>query len=1338
MKRTVLQAWRKIIRAVALVVSAGTALVSLAVAAPSFVNDEAVFWLDASTLSLGEINSWADVRGGSYPVASNCRTVNPRVIQISSGDLSGKKTVDFGTYGTDCDMKFPDYYTVKTVFFVVDVEATQGAFLLGGPTINMGFNPSYAFHRGSNGQYKYSNAPACSYWTDGVKVANPGGTVIPTGYHLITYRFDAADGTYKHNNEAVNGAWVQFLASDRDKCNNRIAGKRLCEVIAFTRALDDWERCQVEGYLRQKWYGGSAATLEAAAFEMLWKKAQVRFDASVASSFHYDTEDPTKVVQWDDISGNNNNFTQNTLAKNARLGGLSEIRGKPVYDTEGYSSGIDLVLNTRLTTTRTVFMVCDVIANNNVMWLGDHQMLRFIRGYDNSYFYQYAGEQVYGWSKATIWCNGVQVPTSNQPERAGELSVYVFRVPANCEWEYLGLDRDCDGYARNGGKRVAELITFDFEMPDAALNKITNLLIDKWTPTEEYINSIAPVHVDASSAANFNYTDANITGWQNVGLGADLYYYPQGYLENTPYNMNYGAYGMTNGVPAFLMGAGGSDIDLAFERLTNIRTVFWAMDIDRVQRAFFLGDPRMTAGQGGEYHFHRGGNGQYAAGYDNGFRYGNLACDGTVVNTTGDKPPYGMHVFDLSASKNCTAAAISGDRWCDHRNGGRAISELLILTNEVWGLSRVGVRKRIADKWTKRCGWAGAGDAEWGADKYRVFGADATVPEGGTAAKGIGFTADMTLDGDALAIGTGGFFANEGVTATVEAPVTGDVGVFGAGTVLFASAQTLQSLHVGCNATAELKPGSMITGNLTMLRGAKVEIDVSGLGVKEYAEISIGGTVSLPEGGTFLDYVALSDDSHVLSLSEDGKKILVNDSVPVRAIWKGGVDSTDTANWTCYDDAGDVLNNKLPGRYVTNMVLQANLDLRAWLGAFIAANGTIDLQGNNLFIDNLDGATFSGVLITNSVAATTATLDVTVANGATVSDTTANIGGNVKFVKSGAGTFVASRTQGYTGGTEISGGMLKAGVAGTSNPLGAHGTGLLVGAGAIFEVNAKGGWGGYDLTLAGGKLQNTGGGMNANAGLFTNITFTANSEISMPNYSQWALAGANYDPVTIYLDGNTLKSDIYPVDINLIFCNVSFVGGGYFNVNSGGNFQTGVKGTAAANNEIVATDVDLRMNAAMRLYAPISVRNYEAAYGSLDWVGCDSTENAELKVHGAFKPSSHDCFYGCTMMDGSSFDLSNRTGEGKLPFYLTADMKTESASCAHKSVTFAPGATVTVDLTPFDVKALVNTYVLTWDAKPADSVKFVPDAPTMRRGYGFAKDSGGLRLITSGFSVFVK
>ena len=1347
---------------VALVAAAIGVASSFAATAPSFVTDEAVFWLDASTLSQlpgQEVTSWPDVRGAGYPVATSCATVVPKMISTSGarGTITGKKAVTFFAAKTQCDMNFTTDYNVKAAFFVVDIDATQDAFLLGGPNTATQGGHNYAFHR-SGANYKYGYAPACTYWNDGVQVENPGDTAIPTDYQLISYRYDATGA----------GAAVQQLTRDRNQ-TDRVGGKRLCEVITFSRVLTDDERVAVEDYLRAKWFEESWSWSEGVSVESLLGLAQVRFDASAASSFHYDTEDPTKVVQWDDLSGNGNNFT----AGSARLkdnswvtvyGTVGTVMGQPAFDMGEANSGIDLTLGTRLTDTRTMFMVASVGNNgtSDIFWLGDIQggNFRFHRGSGGGYFYGldavYARPEING----RVWCNGVSVTSSgNTPEKPGALSVYNFVVSKNCEWKNLGQDRDCAG--RNGGKKVAELITFDFEMPDGARKRIEDYLIEKWTPTEAYIDSMAAVHVDASSADNFNYTDANITGWKNTALGADLYKETKLWNEAEQYDVNCGSYGFTNGVPAFLMGTVGSNIDLAFERLTNIRAVFWAMDIQRHQQAFFLGDHRPGSSTASDYsqtfNFHRGGSGQYA--YDHGsaiWKNYKVVCDGTEVsNMTSDKPPYGMHVFDHVASADLIAASLSKDRWCRNanslagqRDGGRAISELLIFTNEVWGLTRVGVRKRIENKWTRKCGWAGAGDAEWSGDKYRVFGADATVPEGGASAKGVGFTADATLDGDALALGAGGFFANEDVTASIEASVTGDVGVFGAGTVLFASAQTLQSLYVGCNATAELKPGSTITGNVTMLKDSKIVVDVSGLSSKEYAEISIGGTVTLPEGGTFLDYLALSDDSHVISLSDDGKKILVNDNVPVRAVWKGGADATDAANWTCYDDEGDVIANKLPGMYVTNITLAADCNLGGWTTAPCRSGAVIDLAGHTLEVKDLSDSVYPEAVITNSADATTATLDVTVASGATASDSTAVICGNVKFVKSGKGTFVGNVGQLYTGGTEVREGMLKAGIAGTLKPFGvpvseADLANIEVAPGAIFDFAQKCGWGGYRMTLAGGVLQNSNGGFDdAAGGTFTNIVITADgSRFDSPGRpTPWGVFGngtstSGYPPTSIDLGSHDLT-----INVSWFFklCNTTILGDGNITVKGSDAFQTGYNGRAHANGEIAATNVDFRIETPLRIYAPFSLHDYEAAHANLNTVGGEST--AEMKVFGTFTPASHDAFYGCTMMDGSTIDLKNRTEEGKVPFNLTCAMTGDSANCQHKSVTFTPGANVTVDLSAFtaNLKTLANGYVLTWDTPPASSVKFVPDEYTMKRGYAFAKDDSGLRLISCGFTIFVR
>ena len=124
------------ISAMLTVATIGAVLTTFAATAPSFVTDEAVFWLDASTLSQlpgQEVTTWPDVRGEGRPVASTASgRVNPKMIS-TGGTLVGKKAVDFGNVGSNKDMSFDAAQnSVVTVFFVMDIDNARFASLIGG------------------------------------------------------------------------------------------------------------------------------------------------------------------------------------------------------------------------------------------------------------------------------------------------------------------------------------------------------------------------------------------------------------------------------------------------------------------------------------------------------------------------------------------------------------------------------------------------------------------------------------------------------------------------------------------------------------------------------------------------------------------------------------------------------------------------------------------------------------------------------------------------------------------------------------------------------------------------------------------------------------------------------------------------------------------------------------------------------------------------------------------------------------------------------------------------------------------------------------------------------
>ena len=187
---------------------------------------------------------------------------------------------------------------------------------------------------------------------------------------------------------------------------------------------------------------------------------------------------------------------------------------------------------------------------------------------------------------------------------------------------------------------------------------------------------------------------------------------------------------------------------------------------------------------------------------------------------------------------------------------------------------------------------------------------------------------------------------------------------------------------------------------------------------------------------------------------------------------------------------------------------------------------------------------------------------------------------------------------------------------------------------------------------------------------------------------------------------------------------------GFIDITSGGWFQTCVSGNGREQYRLenVATNVDFRIGSAMKIYAPLSVRDYEHVYGANNNDG-----TGVFSVHGTFKPAAHDYFYGVTLMDGSTIDLSQRTSA--LPL-------TSAFTNGKKTVDFAANAKVTVDLSGrADVSALAKNrdYVVTWTTAtaPGADVTFRLDAATAAK-YTLKADATGLRLGRGGFMLIVR
>ncbi|MBO7683699.1 MAG: hypothetical protein J6T51_03125, partial [Kiritimatiellae bacterium] len=331
---------------------------------------------------------------------------------------------------------------------------------------------------------------------------------------------------------------------------------------------------------------------------------------------------------------------------------------------------------------------------------------------------------------------------------------------------------------------------------------------------EAYIAANALVWLDASDAANFEFKDNTfglVTTWKDKTAykrNATAYTVPQ-YSETV-----YGAYAVTNGVPAFCMGDCASGIDLVLSaRMTTIRTVFWAMSIRQDQAAFFLGDSN--------YHFHRGNNGTYFYNNKNAlWKNGKVYCDGTEeTDPFNVKVPTDRHVYSAVTAANCTSDRLSADRpsSVSGRNGGRELSELIAFSTALPDVDRQAIENYLAAK------WMGANPTAAGtAGTYAVKG-DLEVDDTISGTQNLDFaegasvsisnpssSAPMLSTTGAVTIPAGSPLA---VSVNASALVPGTYTVMQAASGITSLSQFMPTATVGAGATATF---AVVDGKLTI------------------------------------------------------------------------------------------------------------------------------------------------------------------------------------------------------------------------------------------------------------------------------------------------------------------------------------------------------------------------------------------------------------------------------------------------------------------------------------------------------------------------------------------
>ena len=329
--------------------------------------------------------------------------------------------------------------------------------------------------------------------------------------------------------------------------------------------------------------------------------------------------------------------------------------------------------------------------------------------------------------------------------------------------------------------------------------------------------------------------------------------------------------------------------------------------------------------------------------------------------------------------------------------------------------------------------------------------------------------------------------------------------------------------------------------------------------------------------------------------------------------------------------------------------------------------------------------------------------------GATLINDSVLLTGHMKFVKEGEGTYIGRfQSQSYSGGTLVAEGTAQPGMGSAAS----SDTGYLyrkpfgfgsvtVAQGATFDVRSNYDYVMQEFIVEGGTFQSTGVDMTKTGWSGAIISkMTADSNLDVENTLVFGLG-------TMDLNGNTLSVDITPA--KTLYLRGNTVTNGTIDITRGGTL-----------NIVGATDartVDFRVNCELNVGAALSVHDYEAAY---DYNANAGT--AALNVYGAFKPTV-GCFYGPTMQDGSTLDLSAWPGGWPVASGFTS---------GNTAIRFADGATVKVKIGARSVGSTRGTKILGWTTAPA--VTFVP---AEGERIGLRKKDDGLYLY-KGLIILVR
>ena len=317
-------------------------------------------------------------------------------------------------------------------------------------------------------------------------------------------------------------------------------------------------------------------------------------------------------------------------------------------------------------------------------------------------------------------------------------------------------------------------------------------------------------------------------------------------------------------------------------------------------------------------------------------------------------------------------------------------------------------------------------------------------------------------------------------------------------------------------------------------------------------------------------------------------------------------------------------------------------------------------------------------------------LRVNVPAGATTTNSTVAISGNIRLVKQGEGTFVAARAnQTYSGGNHVAAGTIKPTSQNVDLLFGANGSDIKVDSYAAFDINGNSRCSLYHYVMNGGTAMNGGNAIGGNYAQLGDMTLTADSYVDSVGFLK---SGAV--PLTIDLGGNVLEvtpnkpTHIKKADIT--------------------NGTLRILRGVSDNNAVYlyslnARTATLELESHTGLYDDaMSVSNLILRSGFTTHGGATAIRG--YRVYGTFKTETGNFPY-VLMMDGSTFDLKSWNGVFN---YLST-----STNPGRLQLLYDDGATVTIDIAGRSFN--VGDCIIAWEKIP-QNVMFQFDATTAAGG----------------------